>query len=298
MVPVLAATTPGHQLLAGPLVAQRTVPYGLSAPKAGLGVLRQRSQNGRAGHAIRGKLTAGPDVQLNDAGLATALKPVVGTDPGQLGVGVVDLTTGASATYQSDAPIRDGGLVTANILAALLLRHQQTGTRLSGRVAELAASMMDGDSTATSQLWALVGGAPGLAAANVTLKLRDTNPMAVGGGSWEWTQTTVADQLQLLADLAGPRSPLRSAYQDYALGLMEGATAHRWDVLAAASTGTPAAVADGSLVGPRWVIGSIGVIQRHGHELLVAVLSDRNPVQGPAATAARAAALAAAALVS
>ena len=60
-----------------------------------------------------------------------------------------------------------------------------------------------------------------------------------------------------------------------------------WGVLAAATAGTTGAVADGSLVGPRWVIGSIGVIQRQGHELLVAVLSDHNPAQGPAISAAR-----------
>jgi hypothetical protein len=45
------------------------------------------------------------------------------------------------------------------------------------------------------------------------------------------------------------------------------------------------------------VIGSIGVIQDHGHELLVAVLSDRNPAEGPAVSAARAAVLAAASTV-
>jgi len=237
-------------------------------------------------------------VQLNDAELATALRPVVGGDRGRLAVGAIDLTSGSSASYNSDTALRGGGLVTADILAVLLLQHQQTGTPVSAGEAELAANMMqNSDSAATTQLWTLVGGAAGLAAANSTLKLHDTAMMAVGRTNWRWTRTTVADQLQLLADLTRPRSPLNAAYRDYALGLMASAPAQHSSVLGAASGGAPAAIADGSLLGPRWVIGSIGVLQRHDHEVLVAVLSDRNPAQTPAVTAARAAAGAAADLV-
>lgn len=299
LVALLAGTARGHVLISGPLFAERTVPYGLNPPKADQKELRQRTAGSHASPGGHHQLSAGPDTELNDAELATALKPVVGSDPGQFAVGVIDLTTGASATYKSGTGLRDGGLVTADILAALLLQHQLAGTRLSASEAGLAASMMDdGNSAATLQLWDLIGGAPGLAAANATLKLHDTSMMAVGRGSWMWNRTTVADQLQLLADFTGSHSPLDAVYRDFALGLMASATAHPWDVLAAASAGMPGAVADGSLFGPRWVIGSIGVIERNGHELLVAVLSDHNPAQGQALSAARAAALTAASLVS
>lgn len=294
----LANTPRGHVLLTGPSVAPRAVSNGLSAQKVGLGHL---SQHARTSHAVpggRGSPSAGPNVQLNDAELATALRPVVGGDRGRLAVGAIDLTSGSSASYNSDTALRGGGLVTADILAVLLLQHQQTGTPVSAGEAELAANMMqNSDSAATTQLWTLVGGAAGLAAANSTLKLHDTAMMAVGRTNWRWTRTTVADQLQLLADLTRPRSPLNAAYRDYALGLMASAPAQHSSVLGAASGGAPAAIADGSLLGPRWVIGSIGVLQRHDHEVLVAVLSDRNPAQTPAVTAARAAAGAAADLV-
>jgi hypothetical protein len=222
---------------------------------------------------------------------------VLGTDSGQLAVGVIDLSSGAAATYNAGAAIRGGGIVTTDILAALLLQHQRAGTRLSDHEAELAADMIENDSAAaTNQLWVVIGGAQGLATANATLKLRDTSLMP--GAGWTWTRTTVTDQLQLLADIAAPHSPLDSASRDYALGLMTSVTVPQpWGVLAAATNGTPRAVADGWLVGPRWVIGSIGVIQHHGHELLVAVLSDRNPAEAPAISAARAAVLAAASTV-
>ena len=296
-MPLLANTPRGNVLLTGPSVTEQTAANGLSPPRAaGFGELAQRS-----GHAVRDRLvrlSAGPDVQLNDAELATALQPVVGADPGRLAVGCIDLTTGASATYNSGVSIRDGGLVTADILAALLQEHQADGTPVTSREAELAGSMIEsGNSAATSQLWNIIGRAPGLAAANSALKLRDTSVMAVGGGDWKWTRTTIADQLQLLADLAGPNSPLGPEAQDYALGLMASSPAHSWDVRAGASQGTPAAVADGSLVGPRWVVGSVGVIQHHDHELLVAVLSDHNPARGAAVKAAREAARTAAGLV-
>lgn len=285
LVAFVANTTQGHLLLTGPSVAELQV-AGSVVQGPSSGPTQTRHPRSKA-----------PSPQSLSAALSEALRPVVGTDQGQLAVGVVDLNSGAAATYNASTVIRGGGIVTTDILAALLLQHQQARTRLSDHEAELAADMVENDSAAAaSQLWTVIGGASGLAAANVTLKLRDTSLMP--GADWTWTKTTVADQLQLLADIAGSQSPLDVASRDYALGLMTSVAVPRpWGVLAAATTGTPGAVADGLLVGPRWVIGSIGVIQRHGHELLVALLSDRNPSEIPAVSAARAAVLAAASTV-
>lgn len=295
LVAFVATTTPGHVLLAGPSVTALPVANQLHKPDVQAGT----AGAGPAGRTpTRGAGNRTPSPQLLSAALAGALRPVVGADPGRLAVGVVDLTSGAEAAYNAGTAIRGGAIVTTDILAALLLEHQQARTSLSNHEAQLAADMIeDGSTAAASQLWTAIGGAPGLAAANARLKLHDTS-LAPGAG-WTWTRTTVADQLQLLADIAAPNSPLDSASRDYALGLMAGATTPQpWGVLAAASPGTAGAVADGSLLGPRWVIGSIGVIQRDGDELLIAVLSDRNPAQEPAVSAARAAVVAAVSTVS
>lgn len=298
LVAFMASTTRGHLLLTGPSVAQPPVAAGLTIRAARGGTVTSRPQAGHAGSGKAGTLLAGAEAQRLDAQLAGALQPVLGGDPGQLAVGVIDVSSGATATFDATVPIRGGAIVTTDILAALLLMHQEAGTPVSNRQAELAADMMAGDSaSATSQLWDIVGGAGGLAAANAALKLRDTT--LAPGGSWMLTKTTVADQLQLLADLTTAESPLKSAARDYALGLMANvAAAHPWGVLAAGSPGAPGAIVDGSLLGPRWVIGSIGVVERHGHELLIAVLSDRNPAEAPAVSAARAAVVAAASVVS
>jgi hypothetical protein len=280
-VAFMATTAQGHLLL-GPSMPFTEARAGGSQPAP--------APTSHAGSAAHGKT---PSPQLLSAALAGALRPVVGADPGQLGVGVIDLNSGAAATYNAGAVIRGGAIVSTDILAALLLQHQQAGTRMSGHEAELAVEMMQqGSTAATNQLWGLIGGAPGLAAANATLKLRDTS--VTPGANWTWTMTTVADQLQLLDDFAASRSPLDSAARDYAIGLMTSVRVPQpWSVLSVATTGTIGAVADGSLLGPRWVIGSIGVIQRHGHELLIAVLSDHNPAEGPAVSSAQAAAQAA-----
>jgi hypothetical protein len=295
LVAFMATTTRGHLLLAGPAV-EIPVASGLTvqAPTGGSGP----AGPSRAADEDSQSRARVPSPLVLSAALAGALRPVVGSDPGQLAVGVVDLNSGAAAAYDAGAPIRGGAIVTTDILAALLLQHQHAGASLSDRDAQLAADMIENSSTAAAnQLWTAIGGAPGLAVANATLKLRDTS--VAPGQSWTSAKTTVADQLQLLADLAGPKSPLDSASRDYALGLMANVAVQQpWGVLAAATTGMPGAISDGSLLGPRWVIGSIGVIQRHGHELLVAVLSDRNPAEGPALSAARAAVLAAASTVS
>lgn len=286
LVAFMATTTRGHHLLTGPSMAELQLPSG---PVQG-GV----TGPGRTHQTHSGPRRKAPSPQVLSAALAGALRPVLGTDPGQLAVGVVDLNSGAAATYNASAVIRGGGIVTTDILAALLLQHQQARMPLTDREAELAAQMIeDGSTAAASQLWTAIGGAPGLATANATLKLHDTS--LAPGADWTWTKTTVADQLQLLEDIAAPGSPLNSASRDYALGLMTSVSGGQpWGALAAASPGTTGAVADGSLLGPRWVIGSIGVIQRHGDELLVAVLSDHNPAQGPAVSAAKEAVLAAA----
>jgi hypothetical protein len=296
VVAFMATTSRGHLFLTGPSAVQGPVAAGVSRQQVGQGS-EVHSVTGHQTRSARGASrrsteapASGARTQQLDAQLAAALQPVLGAHPGRLAVGVVDLRTGATATYDAGEQIRGGDIITADILAVLLLQNQQTGTPVSNREADLAASMIEnGNVRAATQLWNIVGGASGLTTANATLKLHGTIPAP---GDWTWTSTTVADQLQLLADFTQSRSPLRSAARDYALGLMADAGAgQRWGVLAAASAHTRGAASNGELHGPAWVVGSVGVIQRNGDELLVAVLSDRNPAQVPAVTAVQAAAV-------
>jgi hypothetical protein len=233
-----------------------------------------------------------------DQQLAAALRSKLSAGPGPLSVGIIDVTTGAEALYNSARRFPAAGIETADILAALLLQHQRQGVPLAAPVASLATEMMrNGGSAATGALWRLAGDGMGVGRANQTLKLAHTSPGQ--SGHWEQTGTTVADQLQLLADFSSPRSPLLTAERVFAAGLLaDVAAGQRWGVPAAASSGTSYAVCDGWMPDPRlWVVNSIGIVRRGGQELLIAVLSSGNLTEAGGVSRAAAAAIAAARVI-
>ena len=226
-----------------------------------------------------GTSSARPSEVLN-ARLTTALRSALGARAARLSVGVIDTSTGAEALYGAAKQYRAGGIAGADVLAALLYQQQQAGMHVGKRDARLAADMMrNGSGTGGTRLWQAIGRGAGLEAANRALGLRHTVPGAAD--EWGLTKTTVTDQLRLLTDLAAARSPLHSAARDDELSLMSSvAPTWRWGVPAAASPGASYAVNNGWLANPRrFVVNSIGVIDRAGHELLVVVLSRNWPTE-------------------
>jgi hypothetical protein len=84
---------------------------------------------------------------------------------GGLAVGVADPATDAAATYQGGQRFDTASIVKADILAVLLLQHQQLGTWLSPGDRDLAAAMIDdSDNAAATALWDAAEGAPGMLA--------------------------------------------------------------------------------------------------------------------------------------
>jgi beta-lactamase class A len=227
--------------------------------------------------------------------LTTALSPVLARQHGSMAVGVIDLTTGARAVFAGSRSFPAAGVASTDILAALLLRHQGS-VPLSRGDRDLARVMIeDSAGAAAAKLWREAGGSAGLTSANDKLHLKHT---ALGGSPYRaMASTTVDDQLSLLADLATARSPLSAASRSYALRLLRHAEpGQAWGVTEAASAGTASAVKDGWLpAGPGrlWVTDSIGVIDRKGQLLLVAVLSDDQPTQTAGIDQVEAAAVAA-----
>ncbi|MEQ4303630.1 serine hydrolase [Plantactinospora sp. B6F1] len=173
-------------------------------------------------------------------------------------------------------------IVKVDILAALLLRRQNQGRKLSAYERQLARAMIVvSDNDAASSLYATIGRRTGLAAANRTLGLRQTTPSA----SWGMTTTTAADQLRLLTALTDPAGPLGDAGRDFLLGLMGQVDKEQdWGITAAAGPASTAsyvkngwttADADDGL----WLANSIGRIVEPGRDWLVAVLSDHHPTR-------------------
>ncbi|GAA3745517.1 serine hydrolase [Streptomyces tremellae] len=196
-----------------------------------------------------------------------------------LSVAALDLTDGRRAGYgTADEPVFDtASIVKADVLAALLLRAQDSGHALSAAQRDLASAMIKtSDNRATDRLWNTIGGTAGLTRANRRLGL--THTTAGAGGLWGLTQTTAHDQLTLLSAVYGTgHSPLTAASRAYARSLMAGVEAdQRWGVSAG---GTPAGLKNGWL--PRsatgkWDINSIGAVTAGGHRVLLAALSSGN----------------------
>ncbi|MHC0428604.1 serine hydrolase [Streptomyces sp. O3] len=222
-------------------------------------------------YAVVGEARVDPDERL-----AEALAPVVPEDgPTRVSVAVMDLGDGALAVYGDDETFDTASIVKVDVLAALLLRAQDEGRRLTPREREYAADMIvNSGNESTTELWATIGHAEGLDAANQRLGLTGTR--AGERGAWGLTQTTAADQVALLrAVFGGDESELSEASRAYIQGLMGRiADGQGWGVSAAGSDG---ALKNGWL--PRsttglWDVNSIGRVTADGHDCLIAVLSD------------------------
>ena len=291
----VAASGSGGRSIAGPAAAgSRTVTAGATGAPTAQPAGRAGAQGAPDG---TGSAATAPSAAL-DARLAEALRLVTAGARGHVSVGIIDQSTGAEAVYHAGTRYHGAGIVTADILAALLYQQQAARTAMTAQDADLATRMIEnGDNAAAAALWTAIGGGSGLAAANRALLLAHTGTGRAG--SWAATRTTVSDQLQLLGDLTSGRSPLAAAARDYELGLLSAAPAgQRWGVPAAAVSRSGFAVSDGVLSDHRlWGVNSVGVIQRNGQDLLIAVLSGGSPTKAAGMSLVRAAALAAAQVI-
>ena len=236
---------------------------------------------------------AEPVVDLDER-LSDAMKAVSVTRDEKVSAAVLDLESGDSAVY-GDGAFDTASIVKVDILAALLLRHQEAGTRLSAREKAYATTMIENsDNTSASALWDIIGKASGLDAANKKFGLTGTE--GGDGALWGLTQTTAADQLTLLQQVFGDDSELSEGSRSYLQGLMGRIEAdQQWGVSAAAE-GSGWALKNGWL--PRsttglWDVNSIGRVTVDGHAYLVAVLSKGNSTQAKGISLVEAAAKAA-----
>ncbi|MFJ4797202.1 serine hydrolase [Kitasatospora purpeofusca] len=222
--------------------------------------------------------TAAPDTSTGAA--VAALHSAVDRAEGAVSVAVTDLETGQSLSYGGPGhDFATASIVKLDILAALLLRTQDLGSTPTAAQRALATTMIENsDNDSATGLWDEIGADPGLDAANARFGLTATK--AGQDGYWGLTSTTADDQLRLLRQVFTDDSLLSTTSRSYIQELLDQVEDdQRWGVGAAASDGG-FEVKNGWL--PRdsdglWVINSIGRVERDGHELLIAVVSDGNP---------------------
>jgi hypothetical protein len=217
---------------------------------------------------------------------------------GHVSVAAVDLATGRSFAYESDAPIHTASVVKLDVLETLLLQAQDAGRRLAPETARLATQMMENsDNDATTRLWGVVGGAEAVAAANIRLGAHATH---LDDKHWGTSTTCAADQVALLGALERP-GPLGPAARSFAVGLLTHVEYdQRWGISAAADPGAATGLKNGWLPldddRGSWVVNSVGVTTVAHEPVVLAVLTEYQPseeagiglVEAVARTAARA----------
>ena len=199
-------------------------------------------------------------------------------DLGAGGVSVEALRTDDATTFRYGA---QGGMATGSIaklyiLEALLLQHQDAGTQLSDAERDTAARMIENsDNAAADELYSDVGTVAGLNKVASRLGVNNTQPGE--DFLWGFTETCAADYIALLRDLIAPSALSRSS-RLFALDLMSNIESdQRWGVSAAADPHTTVRLKNGWLPSDpdngRWLVNSVGVVTVHGHQVLLAVLT-------------------------
>lgn len=150
------------------------------------------------------------------------------------------MTGGHETAFGADRTYVTASVVKVAVLAALLLRAQDTGRWLTAEEERLAAAMIErSDNDAATALRAAAGGVAGLDAAHARLGMSRTS----AAPAWGLTRTTARDQLTLLkAVFGGASGPsvLSEGSRRFLAGLMGRVVPGQdWGVSAAAG-GDPA----------------------------------------------------------
>lgn len=211
--------------------------------------------------------------------LDRALERYLRDRPGRAALSVYDRTTGARYAYAERRPFLLASVAKVDILLALLLRRQSEHRPLSGYERRLASRMIrESDNDCAHELYMTIGGQDGLTGALRALGVERTWPGA--GLSWGSTRSRPSDQVKVLDRLTDPEGPVSAANRRYALELMSSVDrSQAWGVSAA---GGEVALKNGWMPvdahGGRWTVNSVGRLVVSGHELLIAVLSERSPL--------------------
>lgn len=217
-----------------------------------------------------------------DAATRKAVEKFLKSRPGRASVMVRDLKTGASFGYGRHDRYITASVMKVNILIGLLMRKDRFDWGTAG------AMIRHSDNGAADSLYRTAGRGPGLGRVDRKLGLEHTVPFPT---VWGATQTCAADQVKLLAVLAGAdagageKPALSASQRAKVLRLMETVTPEqRWGVGAAALKGDKVANKNGwtpvRYQGSGWAVHSVGRITGHGHDFLVAVFSAEQPSMG------------------
>jgi hypothetical protein len=204
------------------------------------------------------------------------LASYIATRHGAISVAVYDSVTKHELIVDPKVRGRTASIVKVDILETLLHR---TGGHLSEEQRETATSMIENsDNDSATDLWNQDGGAPGVAAYNTDLGLKQTTPNV----DWGLTTTSAADQVTLVRELLHSSSLLTNSGRRFQRTLMRHVEAdQQWGI----SAGPPSTAAVGIKNGwlpvtednNLWAVNSIGWVNGSGKRYIIAVLTQHEP---------------------
>jgi hypothetical protein len=209
---------------------------------------------------------------------------------GQVTAALYDAKTNRTWVVNPQFKEDTASIVKVQIMGTAL--QQLHGKLPTGDEASLMQSMIEeSDNDSATALYSQVGGPTAVANFDRTAGLTDTTPHSaalIPGTPWPgWglTTTTALDQVKLVKTFVFPNDVLTGAARSYGLRLMESVEADQaWGITGGVPpTGTTIAVKNGwlPLVGySDWQIDSIGWIDGHGRDYVLAVLTNQNSDEG------------------
>jgi beta-lactamase class A len=202
--------------------------------------------------------------------------------PGSVSVAATDLDTGESYTFGATGGMVTASVVKLDLLEVLLLQHQRAGATLDADEDADAVAMIEAsDNSAAESVFEDIGGRDALDADNPDLGVSTASTVPGLSDYWGLTTTSAHDQVVLLSNLTGAKSPLSEAARSYALGLLRDVESdQRWGAPVAADPGTTVAVKNGWLDidddGGRWAVNSDALITVNGDAIAISVLTQHN----------------------
>jgi hypothetical protein len=233
------------------------------------------SQSSRSGGpATMSTTDAAPAMSLHHA-----IAAYIAHREGAISVAMFDGNTRHLVLVHSKLRGRTASIVKVDILETLLHR---TGGHLTEDQRETARRMIENSNNdAATDLWDQDGGAPGVAAYNDDLGLRQTKPSV----DWGLTTTSAADQVTLVRELLRHSSLLTNSARHYQRFLMRHVEAdQQWGI----SAGVPKSATFGIKNGwlpvardhDRWAVNSIGWVRGQSKRYEIAVITQHNDTEG------------------
>jgi hypothetical protein len=218
----------------------------------------------------------GPD----DAPMAPEVSAFAGGRLGSVTAAVFDRVTGRTTIYNPGVVETTASIVKVDILAARLAAAG--GRSLSpGDQATAASMIQESDNNSATTLWNETGQGSDEDAYNSGAGMTETSNDP--GYRWGFMHTTAVDQVKLVRSVAYPGPLLPPSAQSLMLDLMSHVDpAQAWGVSAGPTPGTFVALKNGwyptSTIGPGgWQVNSIGTVQGHGRDYVIAVLTGGDP---------------------